>query len=292
MVEFKQIVGRGTRLFDNKDYFTIYDFVEAYKHFSDPEWDGELPDPEPKEPKEPCKKCGERPCVCEADEKETCSVCMNEPCVCEKDPKGMIRIRLSKGKTLELDSMVKTSFYAPDGKPMSADEFLKKLFADIPKFFESVANLREIWAKPNTRKQLLEELSENGYTHAQLKELKKLIKAQNSDIFDVLAYIAYHSEIVPRQKRAKQAEIRLKEYDPAKQEFLNFVLSLYVEKGVQELDDTRLKSLLELKYNSLHDAKEALGSVQSIRELFIGFQRYLYDDEVVNEFGYGQMVAE
>jgi type I restriction enzyme R subunit len=108
----------------------------------------------------------------------------------------------------------------------------------------------------------------------------------------VLAYIAYHSEIVPRQKRAKQAEIRLKEYDPAKQEFLNFVLSLYVEKGVQELDDTRLKSLLELKYNSLHDAKEALGSVQSIRELFIGFQRYLYDDEVVNEFGYGQMVAE
>jgi type I restriction enzyme R subunit len=292
MVEFKQIVGRGTRLFDNKDYFTIYDFVEAYKHFSDPEWDGELPDPEPIEPKEPCKKCGERPCVCEADEKETCSVCMNEPCVCEKDPKGMIRIRLSKGKTLELDSMVKTSFYAPDGKPMSADEFLKKLFADIPKFFESEAKLREIWSKPNTRKQLLEELSENGYTHAQLKELKKLIKAQNSDIFDVLAYIAYHSEIVPRQKRAKQAEIRLKEYDPAKQEFLNFVLSLYVEKGVQELDDTRLKSLLELKYNSLHDAKEALGSVQSIRELFIGFQRYLYDDEVVNEFGYGQMVAE
>jgi type I restriction enzyme R subunit len=172
MVEFKQIVGRGTRLFDNKDYFTIYDFVEAYKHFSDPEWDGELPDPEPIEPKEPCKKCGERPCVCEADEKETCSVCMNEPCVCEKDPKGMIRIRLSKGKTLELDSMVKTSFYAPDGKPMSADEFLKKLFADIPKFFESEAKLREIWSKPNTRKQLLEELSENGYTHAQLKELK------------------------------------------------------------------------------------------------------------------------
>jgi type I restriction enzyme R subunit len=128
---------------------------------------------------------------------------------------------------------------------------------------------------------LLEELSEKGYTQEQLKELKKLVKAQHSDIFDVLAYIAYHSEIVPRQRRAKQAEIRLKEYDPAKQEFLNFVLNLYVEKGVQELDDTRLKSLLELKYNSLHDAKEALGDVKSIRELFIGFQRFLYEDEVV-----------
>ena len=280
MVEFKQIVGRGTRLFDAKDYFTIYDFVEAYRHFSDPEWDGDLPDPEPIEPKEPCKKCGERPCVCEKEEEPLCTLCMNRPCVCEKEPNGMIRIRLSKGKTLELDSMVKTSFYAPDGKPMSADEFLKKLFADIPSFFETEAKLREIWSTPSTRKQLLEELSEKGYTQEQLKELKKLIKAQNSDIFDVLAYIAYHSEIVPRQRRARQAEIRLKEYDPAKQEFLNFVLNLYVEKGVQELDDTRLKSLLELKYNSIHDAKEALGDVGSIREMFIGFQRYLYEDEV------------
>lgn len=41
MIEFKQIVGRGTRLFDGKEFFTIYDFVDAYKHFSDPEWDGE-----------------------------------------------------------------------------------------------------------------------------------------------------------------------------------------------------------------------------------------------------------
>jgi len=276
MVEFKQIVGRGTRLFDAKDYFTIYDFVEAYKHFSDPEWDGELPEAEPTQPKEPCKKCGERPCVCQK-EYEPCGICANDPCVCEKTPKGMIRIKLSKSKFLELDSMVKTSFYAPNGKPMSADEFLKKLFADIPKFFESEEKLREVWSEPKTRKQLLEELSENGYTNAQLKELKSLVKAQNSDIFDVLAYVAYHSKIVPRQQRAKQAEIRLKDYDAKKQEFLNFVLNLYVEKGVEELDDSRLKSLLELKYNSLHDAKEILGDVKSIRELFVGFQRYLYE---------------
>jgi len=281
MVEFKQIVGRGTRLFDNKDYFTIYDFVEAHRHFRDPEWDGELLDPEPLEPKEPYGKCGELPCICPRDPEEICSICMNLPCVCEKDAKGMIRIRLSKTKTLDLDSMIKTSFYAPDGKPMSADEFLKKLFDDIPRFFESEEKLREIWSKPSTRKQLLEELSENGYNEAQLSELKRLIKAQNADIFDVLAYIAYHSEIVPRQRRARRAEIRLQEYDPAKQEFLNFVLSLYVERGVQELDDLRLKSLLELKYNSVHDAKEILGDVASIRELFIGFQKYLYEDAVV-----------
>jgi type I restriction enzyme R subunit len=179
-----------------------------------------------------------------------------------------------------LDATVKTLFYDIDGKPISANAFLKKLFRDIPNFFKDEKELREIWSKPNTRKQLLYELSENGYTHAQLKELKKLIKAQNSDIFDVLSYIAYHSKIVPREKRVKQAEIQLKEYDSLKQEFLNFVLNLYVEKGVQELDDTRLKSLLELKYNSIYDAKEALGDVKSIREMFIGFQRYLYEDKV------------
>ena len=291
MVEFKQIVGRGTRLFDNKDYFTIYDFVEAYKHFSDPEWDGELPEAEPAEPKEPCKKCGEVKCVCEK-EFELCSICANDPCVCEKNNRGMIRIKLSKSKFLDLDSMVKTSFYAPDGKPMSADEFLKKLFSDLPKFFESEEELRRIWSEPTTRKQLLEELHENGYTHAQLKELKRLVKAENSDIFDVLGYVAYHSEIVPRQQRARQAEIRLKDYDPVKQEFLNFVLKLYVEKGVEELDDKRLKHLLELKYNSVHDAKEVLGEVKNIRDLFVGFQKYLYEDEVLNDFGYTQMVAE
>ncbi len=47
MIEFKQIIGRGTRLYDGKDYFTIYDFVRAYHHFSDPEWDGEPLEPEP-----------------------------------------------------------------------------------------------------------------------------------------------------------------------------------------------------------------------------------------------------
>jgi type I restriction enzyme R subunit len=59
MIEFKQIVGRGTRLFDGKDFFTIYDFVDAYHHFADPEWDGDaLP-------------CSLRKLVCECRTKTT-----------------------------------------------------------------------------------------------------------------------------------------------------------------------------------------------------------------------------
>src|SRR5574344_1426111 len=78
MIEFKQIVGRGTRLFDGKEFFTIYDFVDAYKHFSDPEWDGEpLVD-------EPCKLCSQDPCICEKPLPKPCPVCGQRPCLCDK----------------------------------------------------------------------------------------------------------------------------------------------------------------------------------------------------------------
>ena len=141
-------------------------------------------------------------------------------------------------------------------------------------------------------KRLLEELSENGYTEVQLEELKKLVHAQNADLYDVLAYIAYHSEIVPRLDRATKAELRLIDYDKAKQAFLNFVLKQYVDNGVGVLDDAGLKDLLELKYKSVPDAKAAIGDVKSIRETFIGFQKYLYEDDVVNNYEDLGMVAE
>ena len=68
IIEFKQIIGRGTRLYDGKDYFTIHDFVKAYEHFNDPDWDGEV------EP-EACPNCGEKPCVCEPPPPEVCPEC-------------------------------------------------------------------------------------------------------------------------------------------------------------------------------------------------------------------------
>jgi type I restriction enzyme R subunit len=80
MIEFKQIIGRGTRLYDGKDYFTIYDFVKAYRHFGDPEWDGE-----PLEP-EPCETCGSHPCQCAKTQPQPCSSCGKRPCECPNEP--------------------------------------------------------------------------------------------------------------------------------------------------------------------------------------------------------------
>jgi len=126
----------------------------------------------------------------------------------------------------------------------------------------------------------LEELEEKGYSQAQLADLKRVIRAEGCDIFDVLNYIAYDKETIPRLQRAEQAKIKLFDYDKNQQSFLNFVLEQYVKEGVKELDDKNLSELLKLKYHAISDAKEALGEIKDIRENFIGFQRYLYRDDV------------
>src|SRR5207249_6406542 len=96
IIEFKQIIGRGTRLYDGKDYFTIYDFVKAHQLFSDPEWDGEPVPSEvcpncnaspclcEKKPPKPCVVCGKRPCECDAP---VCDICGQSPCECKKKAK-------------------------------------------------------------------------------------------------------------------------------------------------------------------------------------------------------------
>ncbi len=284
MVEFKQIVGRGTRLFDGKDYFTIFDFVNAHNHFQDPEWDGEPLEPEPPtggSTPRPCNICGERPCVCEQPEPEPCSECDNIPCVCETPPRQIIKVKLSDNKVREIDSMIKTSFWSPSGTPISSQEFIEQLFDDLPEFFKSEDELRKIWSLPSTRKKLLTELSEKGYTNSQLEELRNLIHGEDSDLFDVLSYVSYHKDLVPRLERATRAKIQLNDYNQKQQEFLNFVLEQYVKEGVNELDDSKLPDLLELKYKAIADAKKELGDIRSIRETFIGFQEHLYQERAI-----------
>jgi type I restriction enzyme R subunit len=284
IIEFKQIIGRGTRLFDGKDYFTIYDFVKAHHHFSDTEWDGEPEEPETPEPRpqpQPCDVCGHRPCICAQEPPpEPCPVCGYSYCRCDNPPRRMVKVKLADGKVRQFQHMISTSFYSPDGRPISAEEFLKSLFGALPALFKSEDELRTIWSKPDTRKKLLEELSEKGFAKQQLTEFQKILNAENSDLYDVLAYIAFHSDILERTYRADKAKIQLANYDPKQQEFLNFVLSQYVKQGVEELDDTKISDLLILKYHAIADAKKELGDIATIRNTFIGFQSYLYENRV------------
>jgi superfamily II DNA or RNA helicase/predicted GIY-YIG superfamily endonuclease len=286
MIEFKQIVGRGTRLFDGKEFFTIYDFVDAYFHFADPEWDGEAlpcedcgkivcecigtPSPEPN----PCKVCDQRPCICGNGQPKVCAKCGQRPCICPRK----VKVKLRDGKEREIQHMIATSFWSAGGKPISAEEFLTNLFGELPNFFKSEKELRTIWSNPITRKTLLEKLDEAGFGKDELKTLQKLINAEKSDLYDVLEYV-FNSDIKPitREERVTRAEATIFALLNDKQkEFIEFVLSKYVETGVEELDQDKLPILLKNKYQSLEDAKEILGDVANISSLFIEFQKYLY----------------
>jgi type I restriction enzyme R subunit len=265
MIEFKQIIGRGTRLFEGKDYFTIYDFVKAYEHFNDPEWDGEPIDPVRTAAREPIPKTSGM--EEEGDDFE------HEP---EPKPKK-IKIRLADGKERSIQSMMATTFWSPDGRPISAAQFVEKLFGELPQFFKNEDELRRIWSKPDTRKQLLASLAEKGFAGEQLAEISRMINAEKSDLFDVLAYIAYALAPITRSERvdARRANI-LSRYDGKLQSFLDFVLGQYVKQGVGELDQDKLAALLQLKYHTIDDAASQLGSVPLIRDTFLGFQQHLY----------------
>jgi len=296
MIEFKQIIGRGTRLFDGKDYFTLYDFVGAHKHFLDPEWDGDaikcetcgeltcICEEKPCKvcgdlictcPPKLCKKCNESPCICEKPEPEPCVTCGYIKCRCYPTPK-MIKVKISELRVMELDSMVQTSFWSPDGKPISSHEFLTSLFGSLPDFFKDEGQLRAIWSKPDTRKKLLQDLNEKGYTHSQLEDLRHMIHAEDSDLYDVLAHVAFSVEPVKRSQRAEYAKSHFGVYESNQRVFLDFVLKQYIQTGFTELDDAKLPDLLTLKYKAINDAKRELGDISSIRETFIGFQSYLY----------------
>jgi type I restriction enzyme R subunit len=267
MIEFKQIVGRGTRLFDGKEFFTIYDFVDAYKLFSDPEWDGE-----------PIEPVGATPKPYPENEPDPAT----PPVVTDPREPGQkrsrVKIKLARGKERLIQHTSQTSFWSADGRPISAEEFLQNLFGELPKLFKNENELRVIWGNPLTRRTLLENLEVAGFPKSDLLTLQALVDMEKSDLYDVLEYV-FNGDYVAmtREARAKAAEATIFALlNDQQKEFITFVLSKYIETGVDELDQDKLPILLTNKYQSLEDAKEILGDVANISRLFIEFQEHLY----------------
>ena len=269
MIEFKQIIGRGTRLYDGKDYFTIYDFVKAHHHFNDPEWDGEPIEPEPTRKDQPYPP-----------PQDPQIKGIHEKAPADYVKKQKIKVKLADGKARTIQHMMVTTFWHPDGTPMSAQQFLEMLFGRLPEFFKNEAELRALWSLPETRAKLLQGLAEKGFGHEQMAEMQRIIDAENSDLFDVLAHVAYALPPLTRQERAEKAKVEISTHFNSKQQvFLDFVLAQYVKVGVEELAQDKLSPLLKLKYhNAIADAVADLGRPEEIGRVFAGFQKYLYQD--------------
>jgi type I restriction enzyme R subunit len=189
-------------------------------------------------------------------------------------------VKLADGKERTIQHMVATTFWHADGTPMSAQQFMEMLFGKLPEFFKNEDELRALWSAPDTRAKLLAGLAEKGFGREQMAEMQRIIDAEKSDLFDVLAHIAYALPPLTREERAQKAKVIISTHFNSKQRvFLDFVLSHYVNIGVEELSKEKLTPLLRLKYrNSITDAIDDLGSPEEISSAFVGFQQWLYTE--------------
>ena len=167
---------------------------------------------------------------------------------------------------------------------MHAQQFLEALFGKLPEFFKNEAELCALWSAPDTRATLLEGLAEKGFGREQMAEMQRIIAAEKSDLFDVLANVAYALPPLTREERATRAKVAIHaKFNSKQQAFLEFVLAQYVKVGVQELDQQKLSPLLKLRYdNAIADAVADLGRPEEIGQVFSGFQKYLYQPSVIN----------
>lgn len=274
MIEFKQIIGRGTRLYDGKYYFTIYDFVKAYEHFKDPDWDGEedIPDIVPVVPPADDWKMPEK--------KTKPSKPERKPGEEDEDKPDKLEIRLSAGHTMSIKHIKSDMFWGPDGVPVSAEEFLQMLFGKLPEFFTDEAELREKWSSPTTRRELLNQMADQGYGEDVLKQIRSLMDADDCDLLDVLEYIAYQKRPVNRAARAQSAQLYTGKQTPEQVAFIQYLVSVYVKAGIDELDADRLPKLMANKYGTIVEGTMALGGIEQAKGTFYNFQRSLYQQAI------------
>ncbi len=285
MVEFKQIVGRGTRIYDDKDYFTIVDFYGNDTKFEDSEWDGEPQEVEVASVTEPesttVVACGVEygnPDGGDGEVNEPGSLYDGSGVAIDEQmlPKQKTVVRLGDGKEREIKYSVDTKFYM-DGRAVSPHEFLEKLFGQIPELFKDEDDLRKQWSDPRTRALLLQGLAERGFEEDKLQALKQLCDAEDSDVYDILRYIAYAKETMTRVERSCIVrEYHLEQLNDSEREFVNFILDTYEKQGENELSMQNLTSLVRLRYRTMRDATSLLGSADEIVDEYLELQRELY----------------
>jgi type I restriction enzyme R subunit len=280
MVEFKQIIGRGTRIYDGKDYFTIVDFYGNDQKFSDPEWDGEPAEIDETEVTvvEDGNTVEAGPAVYGEPEPDEGVGVVEEPGAIYDGPtREKTIVRLADGKARSISHSADMQFYF-NGRPVSPKEFLEEVYGELPEFFSSEEDLRKQWQDPVTRQALLQGLAERGFDEDKLQSLKELVDAQDSDVYDVIRYIAYAAEIITRVERAKYARNNfLESLNDTEKEFVQFVLETYEQSGENELTMDNLKQLLQLQFKTTEEAVKTIGSSEEIVKDYKNTQIALYE---------------
>ena len=270
IVEYKQIVGRGTRVFDGKDFFTIYDFVGSSIRFIDEIWEWpadnieEINEKEAKTKKEKIENI---------DEVEP----IENPL--EEKPKEKLVVILWENREVKVID-IETYYMDPtSGRLLSTEDFLRKLFSELPKLYENEHQLRMTWADPDKREELLRKLASLWFDKEQFAALKKMFCAEKSDIFDILSYISYETEIKNRKQRSVFWKHFASNYtNPEAKEFLEFLTDLYENNGILDFAKEKLTAKVDLFWHgTTMEIAEQFGWPNELVKAYYGIQEALYE---------------
>ena len=266
MTEFKQIVGRGTRIREKegKTHFTIMDFRNVTRLFADPDWDGEAeidPDYPPDEtvitPAEPCPVCGQFPCVC------PCPICGHYPCECEgtnKSPKPFVD---KNGCSVTVINKV-VSVYDTNGKLLRTESVTDYTKKNINDNYTNLDDFILHWNKAEKKAEITDLLRESGIDLQALKEDQGMAEV---DDFDFICHIAYGKKPLTRRERAENVKKRdvFNKYGAEARKVLEALLEKYAMDGITQLENTTVLKL---------DPFRQMGAPAHIAEFFGGAEQY------------------
>ncbi|EAK9877559.1 DEAD/DEAH box helicase family protein [Campylobacter lari] len=259
IIEFKQIIGRGTRVYEGKDFFTILDFTGVTRLFYDPKWDGEQIKDEEKTEVKTIQNKREQ-----SSPKETI-----------KQKEVTVHLKGTKLKVLDIT----TSYIGDSDKPLSTKEFLEFLVGKLAEFYNDETRLREIWSNQASRKEFLQKLEKDRISEQVLEELTVIFEQKDCDVYDVLAHLSFNTEIKTRHERVLNVKNSafLKRLQKEKAlKLVEFLLDRYQEYGIKDFD-SGLKTLIDL--SSLGSVKELVSEfegMENLKQCIDDLQREIY----------------
>lgn len=266
MTEFKQIIGRGTRIREKegKTHFVVMDFRNVTRLFADPDWDGPI-EIDPDYPPKPCPVCGKNPCVCpKPTPPSACPVCGKNPCECPTPGPRPKPIVDKNGCEVKVINKV-VSVYDTNGKLLRTESITDYTKKNIIDTYATIETFTSKWNTLKRKSEIAEMLKEAGIDLTTLKHDRNM---DDVDDFDFICHIAYGKKTLTRRERAEQVKKRdvFSKYGEQARLVLEALLDKYMDEGISELEN-----LSVLK----NDPFRRFGSPANIARLFGGKQGYL-----------------
>jgi type I restriction enzyme R subunit len=277
MTEFKQIIGRGTRLREDyhKLYFTIMDFKGATRLFADPDFDGEpvvIYEPEPDEP------------VVPPDDQPTITDDPTQPP--EGEGTGGIGERRIKYVLDDVDvrlAVERSQYLDADGKLITED-YRVLLKDDIKKSlqaqFGSLTDFLRRWSEAERKQAILDELREQGIPLEVLQQA--VANGEELDVFDLVAHVAFNQKPLTRRERANQVKKRdiFGKYGEQARMVLEALLDKFADHGVQDIEDTKVLELPPFDQigTKTQIRRGIFGSTENYAQAIHELEQALYDE--------------